>query len=284
MAAAADTEAFRLERDGVVLSGEVTGEGPAVVLAHGLTATRRYVVHGSKALARRGFAQVSFDARAHGESTAAADGGGYGYAAMAGDLGAVVSERTEGRPVLCGDSMGSHTVMTYALEHAEELAGVVLVRPVSLGLPAPGETLEYWDGLAEGLERGGVEGFMAAYERSMESAPQFRDTVLRFTRQRMALHRDPAALADAIRGVARSVPFDGIGELETLEIPALVVGSRDGADPGHPLSVAEAWASALPRAGLISEGEGESPLAWQGGRLARAVIDFCDRPEVSSRR
>ena len=36
------------------LAGESIGEGPPVVLLHGVTATRRYVVHGSKALARRG--------------------------------------------------------------------------------------------------------------------------------------------------------------------------------------------------------------------------------------
>ena len=38
---------FEIERDGVQLSGDDAGEGPAVVLLHGLTATRRYVVMGS---------------------------------------------------------------------------------------------------------------------------------------------------------------------------------------------------------------------------------------------
>ena len=45
-----------------------------MVLAHGVTATRRYVVHGSKALARAGYTQISYDARAHGESGPAPDG------------------------------------------------------------------------------------------------------------------------------------------------------------------------------------------------------------------
>ena len=34
------------------LAGEEAGEGPPVVLLHGLTATRRYVVMGSTALER----------------------------------------------------------------------------------------------------------------------------------------------------------------------------------------------------------------------------------------
>ena len=58
------------------------------------------------------------------------------------------------------------------------------------------------------------------------------------------------------------------------EVPALVVASHDGADPGHPRAVAEAYAERLPRARLIGEEEGESPLAWQGGKLSREIADF----------
>jgi hypothetical protein len=32
----------------------------------------------------------------------------------------------------------------------------------------------------------------------------------------------------------------------------------------------------LPQARLIVEGEGESPLAWQGGKLSRAIAAFAD--------
>src|SRR3954467_5868684 len=40
---------FTVERAGVTLAGEEAGEGIPVVLLHGLTATRRYVVMGSRA-------------------------------------------------------------------------------------------------------------------------------------------------------------------------------------------------------------------------------------------
>jgi hypothetical protein len=53
-----------------------------------------------------------------------------------------------------------------------------------------------------------------------------------------------------------------------------VVASNDDADPGHPYAAAAAYAEALPRAELVSEGEGESPLAWQGGKLSRALAAF----------
>jgi hypothetical protein len=41
--------------------------------------------------------------------------------------------------------------------------------------------------------------------------------------------------------------------------------------------VAATYAESLPEARLISEAEGESPLAWQGGRLSREIDAFCAR-------
>ena len=60
---------FTVERAGVTLAGEEAGEGIPVVLLHGLTATRRYVVMGSRALERSGHRVISYDARGHGQSS-----------------------------------------------------------------------------------------------------------------------------------------------------------------------------------------------------------------------
>ena len=54
--------------DGVELSGVDEGEGAPVVLLHGLTASRRYVVMGSSALQRSGHRVIAYDARGHGQS------------------------------------------------------------------------------------------------------------------------------------------------------------------------------------------------------------------------
>jgi pimeloyl-ACP methyl ester carboxylesterase len=275
---------FEVTSSDVVLAGEEVGEGSPVILLHGLTATRRYVLHGSLALARRGYRQISYDARGHGESSPAPEGSGYGYEALTADLRAVVGENApDARPVLAGHSMGCHTAVAHALEHAGEVGALVLAGPVTLGLPATEERLAYWDRLADGLEQGGVEGFMEAYKASLEADPAWTETALRITRQRMHLHRHPDAVARALREVARSIPFEGLEELETLDVPALVVASYDEADPGHPYAIAEAWAERLPRARLVSEEPGKSPLAWQGGRLSRAITDFLEEPAVMER-
>jgi 3-oxoadipate enol-lactonase len=270
---------------GVKLAGEELGEGPPVILLHGLTATRRYVLHGSKALARSGYRQISYDARGHGESTPAPVGSGYGYGELAADLREVIAAYSpQRRPVLCGHSMGCHTAVAHALEHSGDVAALVLAGPVTLGLPADDEVLAGWDRLANGLARGGVDGFMQAYEADLETSPEWVETALRITRERMERHRHPEAVAEALRQVPRSLPFDGLGELETLDVPALVVASHDDADPGHPYAIAEAWAERLPAARLISEDRGKSPLAWQGGRLSREIASFLEEPSVRERR
>jgi pimeloyl-ACP methyl ester carboxylesterase len=276
--------AFVVTSGGVQIAGEEVGEGPPIVLLHGLTATRRYVLHGSVTLARRGYRLTSYDARGHGESDPAPESQGYGYPELRSDLAAVLADRCpDVRPVLCGHSMGTHTAIGYALEHADEIGALVLAGPAALGLPTADEVLAGWDRLADGLESGGVEGFMEAYEADLTADPSWRETALRITRERMKLHRHPEAVAHALREVPRSLAFDGIEELETLNVPALVVASYDEADPGHPYAIAEAWAERVPAARLVSEEPGKSPLAWQGGRLSRVIADFLDEPRVRER-
>jgi pimeloyl-ACP methyl ester carboxylesterase len=277
-----DPAGFSVERDGAAVRGETAGEGHPLALLHGLTATRRYVVHGSRMLSRSGFRTIAYDARGHGESDPAPAGSGYGYGELAADLDAVLTEQTEGRPyVLAGHSMGAHTLTAHALAAPERVAAIAVIGPVYLGAAVEEATLEYWDRLADGLERGGVDGFIAAYDHDLD--PAWRETILRITRDRLDRHRHPEAVAEALREVPRSRPFEDLSELEFLDLPALVVASHDDADPGHPYAVAEAWAQRLPRATLVSEDPGASPLAWQGGRLSREIAAFCERPEVAER-
>jgi pimeloyl-ACP methyl ester carboxylesterase len=262
--------------EGPTIRGESAGEGTPVVLCHGITATRRYVVHGSRALERAGHQVVTYDARAHGESDPAPPGEGYGYPALVADLEAVVAATVgERRFVLGGHSMGAHTAAAYALAHPDRLTGLVLVGPVYAGEIEEG-SLAYWDGLATALEREGIDGFLAYIDREQGIDGRWRDSVRRFTRERLERQRHPRALVQALREVPRSRPFGPLADLERLRMPALVVGSRDEADPGHPYAAAAAYAEGLPYGKLVSEGEGESPLAWQGGKLSREIAAFYD--------
>ena len=268
---------------GPTIRGERAGEGAPIVLCHGITATRRQVVHGSRLLERAGHAVISYDARAHGESDPAPPDQGYVYPELVADLEAVVVAQVgEGRFALAGHSMGAHTAVAYALAHPERVSALIVIGPVYEGAEISAESLGYWRGLAAALEDGGVDGFVAYIERVQGIDPRWRDSVRRFTRERMLAHRHLDALAEALREVPASRPFGPLAELESLEVPSLVVASGDVADPGHPYAVAAEYARRLPRARLVSEAEGQSPLAWQGGRLSREIAAFCaaDPPEA----
>ena len=266
------THAFSLDTPtGVTLAGERAGSGVPVILLHGLTATRRYVLMGSRYLARAGVELVGFDARGHGASSRAPAREAYEYADMVGDLDTVIA--AVGTPVvLVGNSMGAATSAAYALEHPERVAALVQVTPGFAGAGRSDQELGDWQALADGMERAGVDGFMEAYEPPEE--PRFREVALKFTRQRLERHEHPQAVADALRVVPASVAFDGLEALGALEMPALVVGSRDESDPGHPLGLAEAYAEHLPNSAFLVEDEGQSPLAWQGAQLSRAIESF----------
>jgi pimeloyl-ACP methyl ester carboxylesterase len=261
--------------DEVELSGEESGEGSPLVLLHGLTATRRYVVMGSRLLERSGGRVIAYDARGHGRSTPASDPSAYGYERLAADLLAVLDALGLERAVLAGASMGAHTAVRFALRHPERVAALGLITPSydpaadTTGLDA----YAGWDELAKGLSEGGVEGFLAAYDFSRLPV-QWRATVEKVIRQRLSAHEHPEAVANALEVVPRSRPFEDMGELALIQAPVVVVGSRDEADPGHPLAVGERYAQAIPGAKLIVEAPGQSPIAWQGGQLSKVLSEL----------
>jgi pimeloyl-ACP methyl ester carboxylesterase len=275
----AEAQAMTVEVDGVRLSGETTGEGMPIVLLHGLSATRRYVVMGSRTLERSGYRVIAYDARGHGHSEAARERE-YGYERLAADLGAVLDAAGVQRALLAGASMGGHTALRFALEHPERVSALAIITPAyEPGGARDAQELARWDALAHGLREGGVEGFVQAY--GLDAVPEpWRATVATVLRQRLAAHEHPDALADALEVVPRSQPFEEISQLAAIEVPSVVVASRDEADPGHPLAVAERYAEAISGAELLVEDAGpppRSPLAWQGGQLSKILAGLAAR-------
>jgi pimeloyl-ACP methyl ester carboxylesterase len=261
---------FELKNGSTTLRGEQLGEGDPVLLLHGLTATRRYVVMGSKLLAKEGRRMVAYDARGHGESDPAPDRSAYEYTDLVSDLEAVLDGLGIERAAVAGASMGAHTALAFSLAHPERVTGLVIITPAFDG--SLDDEFGNWDALADGLERGGVEGFLEAWTPPADE--RWRDTATLVVRQRLERHRHPEAVADALRVVPRSRPFESLDQLESIDIPALVVGSRDDADPGHPLAVAEEYTRRLPHGELLVEEPGKSPLAWQGAQVSRAIDQF----------
>jgi pimeloyl-ACP methyl ester carboxylesterase len=198
---------------------EEAGEGIPVVLLHGLTATHRYVVMGSNALARSGHRMIAYDARGHGRSDPAPAPDAYRYEDLVADLERILDERGIERAVLAGASMGANTLLRFALERPERAAALVAITPAydPVDDDDPGR-LARWDALSEGLRTGGVEGFVEAYgEPDVPEA--WRETVVKVMRQRLGAHEHPEAVADALRAVPRSRPFGTLHDIATRPTP-----------------------------------------------------------------
>ncbi len=244
---------------------------------HGLTATRRYVLQGSRMLSRSaGYRVVAYDARGHGESSPAPDGL-YGYPELVADLEGVLDERGIERCVLAGSSMGAATAIAFALDHPERVRALVQITPAYDGNAYTGaSSLESWDARADAMAAGDIDAFVEL--TGVGSLPErFRDSARTAVRQRAERHAHPEAVAEALRQVPRSAAFDGLDRLASIDVPVLVVGSRDDADPEHPLATAREYADRLPDAELVIEDEGQPPLAWQGARLSKAISEFLAR-------
>jgi pimeloyl-ACP methyl ester carboxylesterase len=274
-----EPEAFQVVRrleDGseLILDGEIAGQGPPVVLLHGLSATRRNVVQGSRALLRRGYRLIAYDARGHGASS---PGTGYGYPDLIEDLEAVLDDLGLDRVALVGSSMGAATGMAFAMRHPERVAAVVQITPAYNGAARTGNVDDgAWDAMATGLEQGGVDAFVDVAQPA-GAGQGWKEIAREAVRQRMERHEHPLEVAQALREMPRSAAWDGLEALKGVHTPVLIVASRDEMDHLHPLAVAQEYARLLPNAELVVEDEGKSPLAWQGARLSGVIADFFER-------
>ena len=208
----------------MTLAGEEAGEGVPVVLLHGLTATRRYVVMGSRALERAGHRVVAYDARGHGSSSPAPDPTATATASSPPTCSPCSTTRGIERAVLAGASMGAHTIVRFALDHGDRVAGLVrhhaglhargrAHRPRPLGRAVATGCARRRGGLRRRVRRPGRAGGVARDGRSRCCTSASPPTSTR--------RRSPTRCAPS----PRSRPFEAWDELARARaLPAVVVG------------------------------------------------------------
>jgi pimeloyl-ACP methyl ester carboxylesterase len=114
----------KIVANGIRLNTVRTGDGPDVVLVHGLGANLAFW-HLSvlRALGER-FRLTVFDQRGHGYSDMPASG--YAVDDMAADLGGLLDALGIERAHLVGHSYGGSVVLTYAVRHPERVRSLIL--------------------------------------------------------------------------------------------------------------------------------------------------------------
>jgi pimeloyl-ACP methyl ester carboxylesterase len=151
-----------LERpDGTRIAYDVAGDGPPIVLVHGLTSSRQ-AWEPVTALLTRDFTCVTMDLRGHGASSRGPD---YSTLSLVGDVRAVVEELALGEPAVVGHSLGATVAAVYAATHG---AHAVVCVDGSLRF---GDFAELVQPLAEELRSEKTMGAVWSIDRALRLEP-----------------------------------------------------------------------------------------------------------------
>ena len=262
--------------DGGRLAYEVQGEGPSVVLAHGIGQDRtafRFVV---PELVAAGYRVASMDLRGCGGSSTGWSS--YTRTAIAGDLVALV-RHLGGPAVLVGHSIAGGAVTIAAAKAPDLVTSAVEIGPFTRKLQ-----IRLGDLRVRGYRRGtfhllGVAlGSARQWTRYLELAtPGVRpaDWDASLTRIRAAL-REPGRMA-VLRKMCTISPVDAGEQLANVRCPVLVVQGTADPDWVSPRGEGEAVVAALP-AGLgrlvMVEGAGHYAHVQYPAETLAALLPF----------
>ena len=269
------------------------------MLAHGLTATRRYVVMGSSALERGGHRVIAYDARGHGASSPAQTPEAYRYEDLGADLEAVL-DRAGRRAGGAGRGIDGrpHAAVAGAAAAPSGSPAWWSSRPRSPAGEDDAERLTRWDALSDGLRDGGIDGFLAAYGEP-QVPERWRETVVEGDPPAPVAARAPRGGGRRAARRAAVAPVSVVWPSSPRSrVPTVVVASDDEADPEHPRAVGEAYARGDPRrpaghrrarpltdrvagqpavqADRRGGGAGGTPARRTAGRLARSAGERLD--------
>ena len=247
----------RAKLNGIDIDYEASGNGPAVLLSHGYSATRRMWDAQHAALGER-YRVLSWSMRGHGETESPAEPDRYSAALTVEDMRALLGHLGVERAVIGGLSLGGYVSLAFYLEHPE------MVRALVICDSGPGyrsaDARSAWnrraDERAAALEAGGLEALGGSRE----------------VRESLGLHRSAQGLAHAARGMLAQEGSRVIDGLASIRVPTLIiVGDQD-----QPfLAPCEYMAKKIPAARLeVIRGAGHSSNLDQPEAFNRVLLDF----------
>jgi pimeloyl-ACP methyl ester carboxylesterase len=245
-----------LDRDGVSIHYEVTGEGPALLLTHGYSATGQMWL-GQLATLSPHFKVITWDMRGHGASDYPEDPAAYSEEATVADMAALLDAVDADQAIVGGLSLGGYMSLAFHRAHPERTRALLIIDT------GPGykndQARDGWNANAlRRAERLETEGLGDLSKASAEV--------------RQASHRDAAGLARAARGMLTQRDARVIESLPTIAVPAVVIV---GADDTPFLAASDYMAAKIPGAKkVVIENAGHSANIDQPQAFNAALLGF----------
>ncbi|CAM5684001.1 hydrolase [Streptomyces avidinii] len=263
---------------------EVTGEGPLIVLAHGM-GDNRAAFRGTVApLVAAGYRVAATDLRGHGESSTG--WASYTRTDVAGDLLALI-RHLGGPAVIVGHSFAGGSATIAAAQEPELVSAIVEVSPFTraqkIDVGALGSNARYRKGMLL-LMGTGILRSAGVWRRYLDHA---------YPGARPAGHAEHLAAVDAdlrrpgrmavVAKMGMSAPTDAGARLGDIRCPALVIEGTLDCDWADPAAEGAAVVARMP-AGLgrveLIEGAGHYAHAQFPAATAAAVLSFLDEGGV----
>jgi pimeloyl-ACP methyl ester carboxylesterase len=251
-----------LDRRGVGIHYEISGEGPALLLSHGFGASSHMFGPNRGALGRA-HTVITWDQRGHGASDAPDDPAAYSAELAVEDMAALLDAAAADRAVVGGHSLGGYLSLAFHLARPERVEALVLI-DTGPGFRNPDARAE-WNRMAEGYASDLDQRGLTALGPSGELAAD--------------VHQGAAGLVHAARHVLPQRDAAVLESLPTIAVPVLVVV---GGNDTRFLGGARYMAAKIPDATLVViDGAGHAPNITHAAEFDGHVLTFLDRLEVS---
>jgi len=242
--------------DGVSLYYEVHGQGPAILLTHGYSATSQMWV-GQVAPLAQDHTLVTWDMRGHGRSDSPGDPALYSEAATVADMAALLDAVGAETAIVGGLSLGGYMSLAFNRVHPERVRALLIIDT------GPGykndEAREGWNRNAlRTAERYETDGLAWLAGGTSE--------------RRTAQHTSAKGLALAARGMLTQSNAGVISSLPDIRAPSIVVvGSEDTPF----LAASDYMASKIPGAQkVVIEGAGHAANIDKPKAFNAAILGF----------
>jgi pimeloyl-ACP methyl ester carboxylesterase len=216
---------------------------------------------------------VAVNSRGHGNSRDARVGD-CRFDVAADDVVAVADRLHLARFAVGGISLGAGVALNIAVRYRERVSALVLCRPAWLDQPQPPETRQVYETIAELLDSAAsadaaLEEFTGTslYRQVLGASPAAAESL------RHQITR-PGAVANTavLRGFPADRPTDSAAAWAEVTVPVLVIGHHD--DPFHPYSIAQAYASGMPRSRLVTVPSKDADRAGFAAQIRASISGF----------